>query len=267
METALVLNVHSDSKLILDTLSSVLENGIEKIMMIIDGASSDEFKETPFPVPKVIGYPHGVARSPYKNMALGLKLLHEQHPDCEWYCYAEADCLWASSRFKKSLELASQQGIWMMGTNGRIDHVPMPLLESLINEQFRSVYYMLGACLFFHKDFLNKLEEINFFDRFLHMTSDFSPGQFPQYEGYDINEHMYPTLARHFGGNIGVFSTYMDGEWHGSYKVFPIRWKPELDPETENFDEASILHPVKDINNPIRIYHREKRCSLENPEF
>ena len=259
MKIALLLSVHNDLDLVYDTLESIFKYVTEDVLLLIDGASSEEFKEAPFPVPKIIGYKHGVPKSPYKNMALGLKTIREQIPDADWYCYTEADCFWASDVFKKSLKKAEEQKVWLLGTNGRIDHVQMPLVESLINGKFKSAYYMLGALMFFNKDYMNKLEEINFFDKFLSLTSGFESGYFPQYEGYDINEHMYSTMARHFGGNIGVFSTFMEGEWHGNYKQYPIRWKPELDPETEDFEEAVILHPIKKADHPIRLKHKEKR--------
>ncbi len=111
---------------------------------------------------------------------------------------------------------------------------------------------------------MSKLQEINFFEKFLTLTSGFGNGFFPFYSGYDLSEHMYPTLCRHFGGNIGVFASYDKNEWHGRGDIFPMRWRPEIDFETENFPEASIFHPLKDLNHPIRVHHREKRKEWKN---
>lgn len=267
MELAFLVNVHSDPATIIDTVSSIFEYGSANILVLVNGASWDELSSLEVPVPKVKGLPHTSRRSPYRNVALGLKLLTEQWPNADWYCYTEYDTLFASNRFQHNLKLAEANGVWMLGSNGRVDESQMPLVESLVGEKFRSVYYLLGCCLFLHKDFVHKLNSIDFFDRFLFLTNSFSDGHFPAYNGYDISEHMYPTLCRHFGGKVGVFSTWdeMKAEWHGSYKYFPLRWKPELNAETENFPEASILHPLKSADHPIRQHHKERRTKW-NPQ-
>lgn len=264
MKIAAVMGAHANPSLIIDTLDSISAYMTEKIIIVVDGVQGNKLKDVELPKPKLIGFPHGSVRAPYRNVALGLKSLYETYPNEDWYCHCEYDCLWGSDRFRQNLRLADEKGIWMLGNCGRIDHARMPLVESLIGENFRSVYYLLGACQFFSKHFMRKLVEIDFFDRFLNLTNGHSE-KMPQYEGYDISEHMYPTLARHFGGHIGVFSSYESKtkEWHGSYEIFPIRWRPELDSETENFPDASIMHPLKDYDHPIRVHHRKKRLECE----
>jgi hypothetical protein len=260
MEISVLINVHSNYQLVMDTIDSIRHYMTDKILLLVDGASK-EFKATEFSVPKVNGFYHNVPKSPYRNMALGMQSLAELYPNSDWYVYLEYDCLVASNRFLKNIKLAEQQGIWMLGCDGHVDDNRMPLVEALIGESFRSVYYLLGACQFMHKDFIAKLQSIDFFEKFLVRTNGFDAGEFPGYDGYDINEHMYPSLARQFGGKVGVFASfdYDRSVWHGSHRVFPIRWKPELNPETENFPEASILHPLKSYDHPIRAYHREQR--------
>lgn len=259
MEISVVLNVHSDPCLVIDTLESISAHVSQKILTIVDGASWQKFKNFSLPVPKMEGFVHGVPKSPYRNVALGIKTLTEMHPESDWYCYCEEDVLFGSDRFKHNLKMAVDRGIWMMGNDGHVDQLGMPLIQALIGQNLNNCYYLLGCCLFFHRDFISKLNEINFFDRFLNLTNGFQEGFFPFYGGYDLSEHMYPSLCRHMGGNIGVFASYTNSEWHGSYQYFPCRFRPELDPITENFPEASIMHPIKDLNNPIRVYHREKR--------
>jgi hypothetical protein len=157
--------------------------------------------------------------------------------------------------------MAEDMDVWMLGNDGHVDEQVMPMIQAMIGENLKSSYYLLGCCQFFHRKFMNKLKDINFFERFLNITSNFSNGQFPFYSGYDLSEHMYPSLCRHFGGNIGVFATW-DGvkkEWHGASEFFPMRWRPDIDPEVDPFRDASIIHPLKDFDHPIRQYHREKR--------
>ena len=245
--------------LVFDTLDSIFHHMTEDVLVLIDGACQ-EMQEIDFPVYKLIGFKHGIPKSPYRNVALALQSIHDIYPEHDWYCYMEYDCLVTSKRFKYNLEMADDQGIWMLGTNGRVDEKRIPLVESLIGGEFRSPYYLLGSCQFFSKHFILALKKIDFFNRFLSITNVCRNGEMPGYSGYDVSEHLYPSLCRQFGGGIGVFSTWdsINNEWHGSSDVFPIRWKPEIEPEMDN-KNMSICHPIKDFNHPIRQFHREVR--------
>lgn len=260
MEIAVVLNVHSQPDVIIDTLDSILTYVTDKVLVVVDGASWDDFRDVKLPVGKVQGFYHNKPKSPYRNVALALNTVTDTYKQADWFCYCEADVLFGSERFKHNLKMAEDMGVWMLGNDGHVDNMAMPLVSALIGEPIKSCYYLLGCCQFFHRKFIDKLKEINFFDKFLHMTNGFTEGYFPMYSGYDLSEHMYPTLCRHYGGNVGVFATYdHDGSWHGASEYFPCRWKPELDPETETFPNASIMHPLKKYDHPVREYHREKR--------
>lgn len=259
MEIATLLNVHSHPDAILDTIDSIQTFVGDKILVLIDGAKWKEFEAVPLPVPKLEGFYHNKPKSPYRNVALGLSTLVDTY-DADWYLYCEYDVLFTSPRFRSNLKMAEEKGVWMLGNDGHVDDVNMPLIQALIGEPLKGAYYLLGCCQFFHRDYMDKLRSINFFDRLLNMTCSFTDGFFPYYNGYDLSEHMYPTLCRHFGGNVGVFASYDEnGKWHGAYEYFPCRWRPELDFETENFPDASIMHPLKTYDHPIRAHHRERR--------
>lgn len=241
-----------------DAIDSIQTYVGDNNLMIVDGARWKDWGEQfDSPIAKMRGIEHGVPKSPYKNMALGLSKLVELWRDCDWYCYTEPDVLFTSSKFKEILSLADEQNVWMMGANGHLDYQEMKLVESMLHTEFRSVYYLLGACLFFSRRYMEKLQELDFFSKFLNLTSGFSKGDFPKYQGYDISEHMYPTIARHYGGNIAVMSIYDEGKWHGNFKTFPVRWKPEIEME-EIYPETSIVHPVKKAEE-LRGIQREKR--------
>jgi len=264
MDIAVVLNAHSCNPNIIDTLQSIFAYMTKKVVVVVDGASWEKFKEFELPASKIEGFYHNASKSPYRNVALGLYTITEKWKDADWYCYMEYDALIASDRFMFNLQMAKESNIWMLGNDGRVDDKKMPLVESLIGEPIEGCYYLIGCCQFFSNTFMNRLRSINFFERFLNLTNSFSGGYFPNYDGYDISEHMYPTLARHLGGNVGVFANWKDNEWHGAYKYFPVRWKPDLDFETEHFPEASIIHPLKSFDHPIRAYHRELRNKKES---
>ena len=260
MKIATVLNVHADPATIIDTCDSIFRHVSDNVLIVVDGCSWDAFRDFSYPVKKICGFRHKCAKSPYRNVALGMSSLIDEYPDCDWYCYTEYDTIFGSDRFKKNLESADEMDVWMLGFDGHVDDKSMPLVESLVGGKFTSIYYMIGCCQFFSRKFIDKLREIDFFHRFLHLTNEFSAGYFPEYSGYDISEHMYPTLCRHFGGNVGVLSSYDydKKEWHGAYEYYPIRWKPDLESD-ELFHNSSILHPLKSYDHPLREYHREKR--------
>jgi len=258
MKILTILSVHDRVDTSLDTFDSILSNLSEDVIFLIDGCNWDCWEGVDVAAHKLKGFRHGCPKSPYRNMALALDFACG-FGDFDWICYTEYDVLFTSPRIVSQLMKASEMGVWMIGNDGHVDDKEMPLIESLIGEKLTSHYYLLGCCQFFHRDFMRKLNEIDFFDRFLNMTNEFSEGYMPAYSGYDVSEHMYPSLCRQFGGNIGVLASYSFGEWHGAYKHYPLRWRPELDPETEDFDEASVMHPLKDYDHPIRRKHREKR--------
>ena len=107
---------------------------------------------------------------------------------------------------------------------------------------------------------MEKLAEMDFFSKLLNYTNCFSQGYFPKYDGWDFTEHLFPTLANNLGGKVyGLAGWHSDkSQWYGNYKKFPMRWKPELTIK-DNYPEASIMHPVKNTDHPLRRFHREKR--------
>jgi hypothetical protein len=258
MNLALLLNVHENNPVVIDTLDSIFAHATKDVLVLVDGVAWNQFNNFDVPVSLMCGFKHGCPRSPYRNVALGLKMLFENWPLADWYCYTEYDTLFTSDLFKKNLKAAAEMGIWMLGNDGHIDYKKIPLVEAMLGVSLNS-YYLLGCCQFFSREFMQKMADMNFFDRFLNLTNQFTEGYMPGYTGYDVSEHLYPSLCRHLGGNVGVFSSYDEmGRWHGHYRQFPVRWRPEIS-EAENFPETSILHPSKDINSSIRKHHRELR--------
>lgn len=262
MELAVAVSAHPDRpEVIRDSVESILAHATDKILCVVDGVAWDRYRRVDLPCDKLEGFPYGCRQPPYRNVAMALSVLTERWPGADWYAYSDYDVLFASDRFRHNLRMAAERGVWMLGNDGHVDEQGLPLVQAIVGEPLRRSYYLLGCLHFFHRDFMSRLLEINFFERFLTMTAGCGNGPFPLYTGYDLSEHMYPSLCRHFGGHIGVFASYdaAAGEWHGAYRHYPMRWRPELDPESEHFPEASILHPLKAVDHPIRAYHRERR--------
>lgn len=260
MRVAAFLNIHANPDLVCDTVDSIKTHMTNEVLMVVDGAST-AFNDIRLPAPYIKGFKHACPRAPYRNVALGLKHVTETY-DADWYCYLDSDALVASDRFKQNLKMADEKEIWMLGNDGAVNEVNIPIVEAIIDRKMTKGYYLLGCMLFFSRKFIDRMKEINFLDRFLAATNSFTQGFMAGYDGYDLSEHLYPTLARELGGNIGVFASYTPGRWHGSFEYFPCRFRPELDGETENFPNGSIFHPLKDFNHPIRVHHRNKRKAL-----
>lgn len=265
MNIAVVLNVHENSPVVFDTLESILKYATQKVLVIVDGAGWDQLASVPMPAYKLEGFYHACNRAPYRNVALGLKKAWELWSnEVDWICYAEYDCLFGSGEFKRYLEAANRSDIWCLGNDFRVSNIKFPLIEAMLKEKIKYTGYLLGCCVFYHRNFFKKLAEVNFFERFLYLTNEFSQGFFPGYEeqgGYDLSEHLYPTLAAHYGGKIAQLANWSErtNKWSGYYDKFLCRFRPDLIENFDNYKGASILHPLKDYSNPIREYHREKR--------
>ena len=267
MKIATILSVHKGPEVVVDTLDSVRTWIGDKVLMLVDGAHWDWAANMELPAVKLKGFYHDLPKSPYRNVTLGLMHAQRLWPDMDWYCYCEYDVLFTSSAFKSDLEDAAKRGVWLLGNDYNEGNIRLPLLEKMMKTKFDGSKYLLGCCLFHRGDFLRKLAELNFFDRFLFWTNPFSGGFFPDYDaqgGYDVVEHLYPTLAHHFGGKVESFANYHRNSllgpwWGGNFRKYPMRWQPTIDPEKENFPEACVFHPLKLPDHPIRLFHKIKR--------
>lgn len=268
MKIAVLLSAHNDIKLVQDTLDSVKKYMTNNILVMFDGAFWSEVENINIDSLKMKGMYHKTPKAPYRNIALGLQKLYELFPDCDWYNCLEYDCLVASSHIKTTLEIAKEKDIWFLGNDGKIaPNTNLPFLDLLLGGRIDKTanYYALGCCQFYSKKFIDNLIDRNFFEKFLNLTNYFTHGFYPFYNGYDISEHLYPTLARVLGGKVAVLASrdYKTGKWHGNYERYPMRWLPEID-ISENYPEASILHPIKSFNHPIRKFYRKKRNDIRN---
>ncbi len=261
MQIATIMNVHNNPALVRDSLDAIEKYVGNKNVILVDGLGVHDFRGLDWDVSFVRGFNHGSSRAPYRNVALGLSMVVEKYPDVDWYVYCESDVLFTSKRYQTNLEMAAERNVWMLGNDGRVHYEPMELIAAMFKTTFSNGYYLLGCCQFFHRQFIQKLQEKDFFNRFLHLTGSFDGKTFPKFNGWDISEHMYPTLCRHLGGNIGVFASYDSekNQWHGAYEYFPMRWTPEINADTEFFKDASVIHPMKELDHPLRTYYRNLR--------
>lgn len=278
MNIATILHTHGQVETTYDTIDSIKKYMTNDVLLLIDGAGIHNFDQNKIPVPYLTGFRHGFGRSPYRNIVLGLMHAANQWPDADWYCYMEYDCLVGSSAFKQDLLKAQENNVWIMGNDFREKQedqgkrsVKMDLVEAMLGEKFKEIVYLLGAFLFYNKDFIKKLKEENFFEKFLYLTNDFQKGWFPNYHGpaaWDLIEHLMPTLAEHWGGKVGQFAKWSDktNSWvSGNFRRYPIRWQPQLFGNDESL-QASLMHPLKDYNHPIREFHRNKRLRKSNEQ-
>lgn len=270
MKLAAMMRADRSPEVVVDTLSSVRRWMTKDVMILLDPSGEIANQPIDFPAYVLEGFRHDDdAPSNYRSIALGLMKIQEIFPDADWYCVLDYDTLVASDYFKLDLKKAEKKNAWMAGNFLRRSKMKLPYLDKIIKQKIDEYVYLLGCCVFYKKEFLQLLSEKNFFHRFLVMTNDFSNGFFPDYRigcGYDLSEHLYPTLASLYGGEVYELARWyeLQYEWHGDYEHYPMRWRPELSPYTEHFLEASLLHPLKNYDHPIREYHRMKRTTHVN---
>lgn len=256
-----------------DTLDSIRMFMTKDVLVITDGAAHwkpkrlkkeaevlrrhDPFEGRSLDAHRVEGFYHARSRGPFRNLTLGLKTLAENW-NADWYCYIEYDCLVASDDFKGDLENAGRRGVWAIGNDHRCANYRMPLLEKVVGPIGES-HVLLGCCNFFHADFVRELVSRDFFSKFLCLTNCFreTVPDFDEQGAYDFGEVVYPTLAAHYGGKVDHFAHYNDMlGWSGNAERYPMRFRPDIDAD---FPDASIIHPLKNYDDPIRAYHRERR--------
>jgi len=281
MKIATVLNCHEESDLLLDTLDSIRLFLSKDILLVSDGSSEDNFESINYTY-KLKGFSHNSSKAPYKNVILGLMKAWEiWGENVDWYCYTEPDCLFAANNIAQDLK---KRNSWLIGNNLKKEKVDLnfednsfPFIGKFLKKEITDTYYMIGCCLFFKKDFLKKLKELDFFEKILNYTNAFNKGHYPKYKGHDISEHLFPTLAWHLGGGLGEFANLSVPEHptgnHEKYKIkfggsFTYIFNDKLNKSTngdlgtddfESCKKSYVMHPIKEFNNPIRKYHRSLR--------
>jgi hypothetical protein len=259
MQIATLIHIHNDEDLVKDTIASVMKYVGPNILVIYDGAVQQWGDLLKLSVNKVPGLYHNYNRNPYKNIAFGMNKLINLFPNQQWYCYCEYDVLFTSDKFKEDLKRKYEQNYWCVGNDHRKYNIKLPLFEKWLDKSFQDTDYLLGCCMFYSDKFIEKLMKINFYNKLLDFSCGFTKGFFPGFYEYDLSEHLYPTLAKQLGGNVGSFAAWNEitEAWSGRYKNYPMRFRPEIE---ELFPEAYIMHPVKAYDGEIRKYFREKRC-------
>lgn len=266
MNVATILHTHTNSKVFKDTLESVKYYLTNNILVAIDGFACKEFENENYF--KLCGFNHGSPSSPYRNVCLSLmQAWNVWRENVDWYCYMEYDCLVGSNEILTHLKIAKDAGIWVLGNDYRTDERNIEIID-LITKNKTKLHYLLGCCVFYNSQFIKKLSEDNFFEKFLHLTNEYPKDfKFSLFRGrqdlvYDISEFLYPTLAVNYGGKVQELASWnAEKGWIGNYDYYPMRFKPDLT-ECDPFKNACILHPLKNYENSVREFHRKNRNIL-----
>jgi len=261
MKLVCILNTHGNPETTHDTIDSIKHYMTNDILMLVEGSAWSMFNTDDANVALLKGFNHSYYKAPYRNVALGLLAATQHYPSFDWYCYMEYDCLVGSKNFKTDLAVADKNNVWCLGNDLRSNQKEkLPLVEAMLQQKFDEVFYILGACIFLNKRFMKRATELNFFERFLYFTNDFSNDFFPGYNGWDVTEHLLPTLAKHWGGEVQQFAKWskpLDCWAEGDYEKYPMRWRPDL--TEQECKKATIMHPIKDLGHPARALQRLRR--------
>lgn len=253
MKIAAFILSHDNPALTTDTADSVQFWMTKDLFILVDAAGWQHFDGRPVPHEVCKGLHHGQPRGPFRNIFFGLTEIHNRYPDADWYCCMEQDCLVISDLFQADLEKASS-GKWFAGTNYRPDRMDIPFLDNLLQEHVRVDHYVLGCLMFFHRRYVRKLLELDLPNKFLRETEHLRSGEFPGFRGFSVDEQLFPSLSQHLKPG-SVFPLSVEGRPNIHYMT---RWQPEL-----NIGDikpgASILHPVKRADSPIRLHYRKFR--------
>lgn len=261
MKVSAVLHVHNHPALVEDTLDSIYLWMTNQIHVIVDEAGWHNFSEFKYKdVELEKGFFHNIHRCPYKNVALSLKRVYEKWPDSDWFCYIEYDCLVISDLFMKDLKHFKNRA-WLLANDIRVPgHTLPPMFTDLLGKPLWPGHIMLGCCVFYHRDFLKKLHE-EFFGKFLEQVKDFPPGFYPDFRGYALEEEMFPSLAAFYGGRVEQLAAWKGGPI-GNFTRYPMRHPEVIYPYLVT-PLTSIIHPLKNYDDPIRVHFRRLRSKLK----
>lgn len=271
MEISVLINACGNTPLVGDSIEAIQTFVGKNILMVVDECYWKDWGEKAvFPVKKLQGLRHNYPKAPFRNITYGLYAAVQQWPNSDWFCYCEPDVLFVSHEYKKDLIVAKEMGDWCVGVNHKAsDPMDLPLLDVIIRDKLKETHYLLGCCVFYSGDFIRKLLELKFFDRFLTFTNDCENGNFPNYTGYDFGEHLFPSLAVHYGGTIKSLINYNYIFEHpvGDFKKYIIRWKPEITLDEElDLHKISILHPVKEMGSLRWFYKRKRKNAISTKD-
>lgn len=198
----------------------------------------------------LLGRSHGMKSAPYANVALGLREA-VRRSQADYVVYLEPDVLVGSRAYLEHLD-----GSWCVGSDYRIGTVFLPHYANLMGCDYEYSHYLLGCCVFYHRNFLLELDRRGIFDKLIDYSWMYDGKFAPSYLGYDLSEHYYPTMAKSLGGKVREFSHYRASfDLWGGDKRFQLRWKPDI----ESWQDACLMHPVKSVEHPARIFHKRKR--------
>jgi len=259
-DIAVLLNVHANPKMARDTLDSIRKWVSRKILMIVDKKGWHHFENFRHPDTEVLcGVYHGVGRSPYKNIAIGLQRLYEMWPDATWYVYLESDVVVLSSAFKADLVSLESKDV----TLAAVEHRVQPkannhwLVREILGKQDNPLicHKTLGAVMFFSHKCIKPLIAKNFFKEVLLRTKEFRGAKFPNFTDYAVEEIIYPSAAAAYGTVVGLKAL------NGNPTAYRVRFVPNV-----RLDEVTIAttiaHPTKRYDDPVR---EHARC-LRNAE-
>jgi len=264
MKIAVFMVAYNEVQLVLDHIDAIKMWITEDITLVVDAAGWDNFKDFTYPGVNVVqGYYHGHSKSPYKNVTLALKTSRESFPDADWYWYIEPDVLVTSNTYKKELQELSHN--WLLGVDyRRLSGCKLTNLTDMIGvEPQNNFHNMLGCSMTFNKCYLEKLEELDFFTKFLEYCEDLGGPRFPNFTAYAFEETLFPSMAIWLGGGVHGLATSQNwGKPSGLHAKYHLRFCGQILPEYLS-PSVCMVHPLKEYDHPIRVFYRQQRERIQ----
>ena len=250
MDLAAIISVHNNPDLARDTIDSVRCWATKQIVLIVDKAGWDLYRDFQHPDTKVVcGVFHNANRSPYKNMAIGLKNAYELYPNAKWYNYIEYDAIYTSDRFKLDLTAAGNAAAVGFDYVFKGDSTDNWIVKQIFNRDVEC-HKLLGAVTYYSNSCIRSFIEYNFFEELFKITATFQSADFPNFSEYAVEEIIFPSAASQFGEvkNLGI----------GMSRRYAVRFGDFIHPN-EITPETSIVHPTKGLDCPIRQHYAKQR--------
>jgi hypothetical protein len=264
MQLATIICVHTDPELARDTIDSVRAWVTRKILLIVDKAGWHHYQGFKHPDTEVMcGLYHKARKSPYKNMAVGLREAYGIWPDVDWYHWLEYDAVYLNDYFRYDLDRCRESACVGFDPVGKFASNDHWLVKEILDDSNIECYKMLGAVTYFSHKCVSSLINFGFFDELLKRTETYKGDQFPRFGDYAVEEILYPSAASAFGpvSDIREPSSILIQQNIGRPNMLTHRYAVRYGEPiaiNEITTETSIVHPTKTMCK-IRQHHQKNR--------
>lgn len=223
----------------IDTIERIKKHVTKNVICVYDMAGKHIFEDIKLnDCPLIEGIYHGINYSAYRNQLIGLMNLKKMFPGKKWYGHIEWDVM-INGNILEDLDNALPIDM-MAGFSIKEYPTPWQYLSEKLGIWIGQTRYALGCLQFYHGNFLERLDQINFWEIVLKYGKVWTRG-YPDYKEYSVDEGLLPSVCMAFGGGC-----YELGNWdkRKNSERYGIRYRPEWNYKSVP-NHLIAVHPVK----------------------